>query len=180
MTKLLQYICTSNEVEYLDKERSSKILQKSYIVISTGLCNPVSNILDKISFYEHFKFSQYFLYFNFPHFFKFRSVMCSMFFPLLLTAFLVLVRCQYMIDMTKVVEDRALNGYHYRTHSDKTVDECFLNCYEDCFCMAFQICKSTQCQLLSSNQFQSPSALVFVEGCSYYDMLPDLQQVNHG
>ena len=103
-----------------------------------------------------------------------------MLFLVLSIGFLVLVRCQYMIDKTKVVEDKALHGYHYRSHANKTEDECFLNCYKDCFCMAFQICKETECQLLSSNQFQSPSALVLGKGCSYYDMLPDLQQVKLG
>jgi hypothetical protein len=43
--------------------------------------------------------------------------------------------------------------------------------------MAFQMCQSTECQLLSTNQFQSSSTLVTMKECSYYDMLPDLEQV---
>jgi hypothetical protein len=86
-----------------------------------------------------------------------------------------------MIDKTKVLKDKVLYGYKYRNFNMTTVDECFLQCYEECFCMAFQMCPNAQCQLLSSNQFQFPSALVPTEGCSYYDILPDLQQViNHG
>ena len=37
-------------------------------------------------------------------------------------------------------------------------------------CLSFQICHETECQLLSSNQFQSKlDALI---GCTYYDMTP--------
>ena len=91
--------------------------------------------------------------------------------------FLVLVQAQYMIDKTKTLDDKILLGYAFRKLTMKTVDECFFHCYEDCFCMAFQMCQSTECQLLSTNQFQSSSALVTMKGCSYYDMLPDFEQV---
>jgi hypothetical protein len=82
-----------------------------------------------------------------------------------------------MIDKTKALDDKILLGYAFRKLTMKTVDECFFHCYEDCFCMAFQMCQSTECQLLSTNQFQSSSALVTMKGCSYYDMLPDFEQV---
>jgi hypothetical protein len=82
-----------------------------------------------------------------------------------------------MIDKTKALENKILLGYAFRKLTMKTVDECFFHCYEDCFCMAFQMCQSAECQLLSTNQFQSSSALVTMKGCSYYDMLPDFEQV---
>jgi hypothetical protein len=81
-----------------------------------------------------------------------------------------------MIDKTKALENKILLGYAFRKLAMKTVDECFFHCYEDCF--SFEMCQSKECQLLSTNQFQSPSALVTMKGCSYYDMLPDLEQVN--
>ena len=75
------------------------------------------------------------------------------------------------------MEDKILLGYAFRKLTMIAVDECFLSCYEDCFCMAFQVCQNSECQLLSSNRFLSSRALVSLKGCSYYDMLPDLQQV---
>ncbi|XP_028416304.1 uncharacterized protein LOC114540227 [Dendronephthya gigantea] len=82
-----------------------------------------------------------------------------------------------MVDKTKALTDQVLYGYAFRNLAMKTVDECFLACYEDCFCMSFQMCRqNTECQLLSSNQFQSPFALHSMMGCSYYDMVPDFEQ----
>ena len=91
---------------------------------------------------------------------------------------LSLVQSHYMIDKTKFLKDQVLYGHAFRNLSMKSVDECFLACYEECFCMTFQMChQNTECQLLSSNQFRSPFALHSMTGCSYYDMVPDLELV---
>ncbi|XP_028416284.1 uncharacterized protein LOC114540214 [Dendronephthya gigantea] len=92
-----------------------------------------------------------------------------------------LAQSRYTIDKTKVLKDQVLYGYAFRNLTMKTVDECFLACYEDCFCMSFQMCsQNTECQLLSSNQFRLPSDLLDMTGCSYYDMLPDLELIETG
>ena len=47
--------CISNKAEYVDNEQLKKFYQRSYFVISSDLCNVIKKILDKISFYTHFK-----------------------------------------------------------------------------------------------------------------------------
>ena len=84
-----------------------------------------------------------------------------------------------MIDKTDVLKGMMLYDTfsQYRHLTTNTVDECFMHCFEDCFCMSFQICQNTECHLMSSNQFQNESKLITAKGCSYYDMLPDLDKI---
>ncbi|CAB4033556.1 Versican core [Paramuricea clavata] len=75
--------------------------------------------------------------------------------------------------MNKALNNKVLSGHAFRNLTMKSIVECFFACLEDCLCMSFQMCENTECQLLSSNQFRSPSTLLAVMGCSYYDMVPN-------
>jgi hypothetical protein len=78
-----------------------------------------------------------------------------------------LVNSQYTIEMNKALEGKALTGSAFR---NLTMVDCFLACFEDCLCISFQMCNETDCQLLSSSQFQP--TLDTIMGCTYYDMVP--------
>ena len=86
------------------------------------------------------------------------------------SGFEVLVNSQYMIEMNKAMEGKALTGSAFRNLTMKTVVDCFLACLKDCLCISFQMCNETECQLLSSSQFQS--TLDNIIECTYYDMFP--------
>jgi hypothetical protein len=86
------------------------------------------------------------------------------------SGFEVLVNSQYTIEMNKALEGKALTDFAFRNLTMKTVLDCFLACFEDCLCISFQMCNETECQLLSSSQFQS--TLDTIMGCTYYDMVP--------
>ena len=90
----------------------------------------------------------------------------------------VLVQTQYLVEKEKALKDSVLYGHAFRNETVKRVVECFFSCLEGCLCMAFQIYNTTVCQLLSSNRFQTPSALSSLPLSIYYDMLPtQLHQV---
>ena len=82
----------------------------------------------------------------------------------------------YMVELNKALKNKAMTNFAFRNLTVKTVIECFFACLEDCLCLSFQMCNETECQLLSSNQFQS--ALLTMTECTYYDMhLTASQQV---
>ena len=81
----------------------------------------------------------------------------------------------YVVELNKALKNKALTDFAFRNLTMKTVIECFLACLEDCLCLSFQMCNETECQLLSSNQFQS--TLVTMTECTYYDMHPTATQV---
>ena len=76
----------------------------------------------------------------------------------------------YMVDLNKALKNKAITNFAFRNLSMKTIVECFFACLDDCLCLSFQMCNETECQLLSSNQFQS--TLVTMTECTYYDMHP--------
>ncbi|CAB3986032.1 small RNA degrading nuclease 5-like isoform X2 [Paramuricea clavata] len=88
--------------------------------------------------------------------------------------FEVLVNSQYMIEVNKALEGKALTGSAFRNLTMKTMMHCFLACLKDCLCISFQMCNETECQLLSSSQFQS--TLDTIKGCTYYNMVPPSKQ----
>ena len=102
--------------------------------------------------------------------FKFSAVLTVI---TITSIFQVMVKPQYMVEMDKALSNKVLSGHAFRNLTMKSIVECFIACLEDCLCMSFQTCQNTECQLLSSNQFQSPSALVTMMGCSYFDMVPN-------
>ena len=89
---------------------------------------------------------------------------------LITSGFEVLVNSQYTIEMNKALEGKALTGSVFRNLTMKTMVDCFLDCLKDCLCISFQMCNETECQLLSSSQFQSTMDTII--GCTYYDMVP--------
>ena len=80
-----------------------------------------------------------------------------------------------MVELDKALKNKALTDFAFRNLTMKTVIECFFACLEDCLCLSFQMCNETECQLSSSNQFQS--TLVTMTECTYYDMHPTASQV---
>ena len=81
----------------------------------------------------------------------------------------------YIVELNKALKNKAVtNNFAFRNLTTKTVVECFLACLDDCLCRSFQMCNDTDCQLLSSNQFQS--TLVTMTECTYYDMHPTASQ----
>jgi hypothetical protein len=81
------------------------------------------------------------------------------------------------VEKNKAIHDKALHGHAFRNVTVGHLAECLLECHKDCFCVAFQICHETECQLLSSTRFLTPSSLMPLLGCSYYDMIPFRAQV---
>ena len=82
----------------------------------------------------------------------------------------VFVNTQYLVKIGNALEGRVLTGHAFQNLTMKTVMECFLACFENCLCLSFQMCHEKECQLLSSNQFQSK--LDTLIDCTYYDMTP--------
>ena len=80
----------------------------------------------------------------------------------------------YMVELNKALKNKALTNFAFRNLTMKTVVESFFACLEDCLCLSFQMCNETECQLLSSTQFQSP--LDIMMECTYYDMRPSATQ----
>ena len=79
-----------------------------------------------------------------------------------------------------MVKDKALYGHTFLNLTDAPILDCFEYCVKNCLCVAFQICQDTQCQLLSSNRFLTPSTFLTKYGCTYDDISPREQfQVNN-
>jgi hypothetical protein len=98
---------------------------------------------------------------------------------LLLFALKVLVNAQYRVE--KGITNKSLTGYAFHNFTVASIVDCFIACVKDCLCRSFQLYKNTQCQLLASNQYQSPAAFVDMTGYVYYDMVPPtLKQVKIG
>ncbi|CAB3996089.1 Sphingomyelinase phosphodiesterase D [Paramuricea clavata] len=82
----------------------------------------------------------------------------------------ILVHSEYMTGIGRALKDQVLFGHAFRNLTIINAVECFMFCQQERICKAFQMCrKNKDCQLLSSNQFQSPSAFVTMIGCTYYD-----------
>ena len=93
---------------------------------------------------------------------------------LLASAFHILVTSQYVVELGTALKDKALTGFAFHNFTMKTMADCFLACFNECLCMSFQMYNETECQLLSSNRFQS--TLKPKIGFTYYDMLPETSQ----
>ena len=101
--------------------------------------------------------------------FPFRFLLRSTVLVLSIMGF-ILVHSEYMTGIGRAIKDKVLFGHAFRNLTVINAVECFMFCQQERLCKAFQMCrKNKDCQLLSSNQFQSPSAFVTMIGCTYYD-----------
>ena len=117
---------------------------------------------------------------NLKFFFYFSVCKRSAFYSFLAVVIITSFVCQrvlvnsYIVELNKALKNKAMTNFAFRNLTMKTVVECFLACLDDCLCRSFQMCNETECQLLSSNQFQS--TLVIMTECTYYDMHPTASQ----
>ena len=85
---------------------------------------------------------------------------------------LVFSQAEYYIDENSALKKKALDSqYVFITFSDATAIACFAHCTARCQCRAFQTCNQTSCQLLTTDSFLNPNALLDKPECTYYDMM---------
>lgn len=92
-----------------------------------------------------------------------------------INTFLVQAHQAYGVDLEQAINDKALYGQAFLNLTNTPIVRCFEYCVKHCFCTTFQICHKTDCMLLSSNRFLTPSSLLPMLGCIYYDMKPRKQ-----
>ena len=88
---------------------------------------------------------------------------------------LVQAQQEYEVDLKQAINHKALYGQAFLNLTNTPIVACIGYCVKHCSCTTFQICQKTQCQLLSSNRFLTPSSLRPMLGCIYYDMMPRKQ-----
>ena len=82
----------------------------------------------------------------------------------------------YFAHGRNMVENYALRGHVFANITAKEPIRCFRACQLDCWCISFnyqQTGSKDNCQLNEENRYTNFSALEFVDGWSYYDLVID-------